>query len=147
VLELGVVLLHKSVQKVLTRVLRPVRDQAGGMKMGVQLLTRYTLFRSFKRYNIAIYYACKLLWKYTRGTQCACGVARFADVEIWVGVHTCMYLRIYYACKLLWKYTCGTQCACGVARFADVEIWASQARVHADITRVKLLRALFAAVE
>ena len=132
VLELGVVLLHKSVQKVLTRVLRPVRDQAGGMKMGVQLLTRYTLFRSFKRYNIAIYYACKLLWKYTRGTQFACGVA---------------WLRIYYACQLLWKYTCGTQCACGVARLADVEIWASQARVHADITRVKLLRALFAAVE
>ena len=54
VLGHGVVLLHKSVQKVLTRVLRPVRDQAGGMKMGVQLLTRYTLFRSFKRHNIAI---------------------------------------------------------------------------------------------
>ena len=32
VLEHGAVLLHKSVQKVLTHVLQPVHDQADGMK-------------------------------------------------------------------------------------------------------------------
>jgi len=32
VLEHGAVLLHKSVQKVLTHVLQPVHDQANGMK-------------------------------------------------------------------------------------------------------------------
>jgi len=53
VLELCVVLLHKSVQKVLTHVLQRVRVHADDMKCVCIFLTRYTTFQGLKTNNMA----------------------------------------------------------------------------------------------
>jgi len=51
VLELGVVLMHKSVSKVLTRVLQRVRVHVDGTKCVFVFLTRYTLLLPYNAYD------------------------------------------------------------------------------------------------